>query len=494
MAGFGLRLKKSALWSACFGVLLLLASCSYNELRYPEEVDMSQMHREALDGDALNHTGHEGHNAPATGDSAAAVSCTELKEAEPDAGEPVRSFELTSAKSVLTLDNGKRTEAWTFYGTSPGPELRVKEGERVRVTLTNRDIGKGVTIHWHGVILPCSQDGVAGVTQDAVWPGGQFTYEFIARHPGTYWYHSHQQSSEQAGKGLIGRLIVEPKQSDFDYDLDYAVTLQMLNDKLKLTNGQHGGLRLDATPGKSVRLRLINAYSEVQWIGVAGAEFRVISIDGQDLNGPGVLREQWIPIGGGQRYDVLFTMPADGQVKVYSKEHKAWNIMLGSGPIPEPLSKDAPQFDFTNYGTPLADGITNDMKFDRVYDLKLGILDINGKKFHEIPPLLVKEGEWIKIRFKHTFGGPHPMHLHGHLFKILTKNGKPLMGSPIYADSVLLFSGEEYEVAFQADNPGLWMEHCHNLGHAANGMTMMVNYEGMTTPFRVGTRTGNLPD
>ncbi len=168
--------------------------------------------------------------------------------------------------------------------------------------------------------------------------------------------------------------------------------------------------------------------------------------------------------------------------------------MLGSGPIPEPLSKDAPQFDFTNYGTPLADGITNDMKFDRVYDLKLGILDINGKKFHEIPPLLVKEGEWIKIRFKHTFGGPHPMHLHGHLFKILTKNGKPLTGSPIYADSVLLFSGEEYEVAFQADNPGLWMEHCHNLGHAANGMTMMVNYEGMTTPFRVGTRTGNLPD
>lgn len=494
MAGIGLELKKSMLWSACFAGLMLLASCGYNELRYPEEVDMSQMHHGVEHGNAASHSGHEDHAVPGTGEPAAAVSCAKLKEAEPAAGERVRSYELTAAKTVLTLDNGKRTEAWTFNGTSPGPELRVKEGERVKVTLTNRDIGKGVTIHWHGVILPCSQDGVAGVTQNAVWPGEQFTYEFIARHPGTYWYHSHQQSSEQAGKGLVGRLIVEPKQSDFDYDLDYAVTLQLLNDKLKLTNGRADGLRLDAAPGETVRLRLINAYSEVQWIGVAGAEFRVISIDGQDLNGPEALKEEWIPIGGGQRYDVLFTMPTSGQVKMYNREHQAWHILLGSGPQPKPLSKDAPSFDFTDYGTPLADGITADMKFDRVYDLKLGVLDINGKKFHEIPPLLVKEGEWIKIRFKHTFGGPHPMHLHGHLFKILTKNGKPLTGSPIYADSVLLFSGEEYEVVFKADNPGLWMEHCHNLGHAANGMTMMVNYEGVTTPFRVGTKSGNLPD
>lgn len=499
MAGIGLKLNKLKHWSVCFGALLLLTSCGYNELRYPEEVDMSQMHHGAEIGDAPNPIGHEsreGHETSGAGESAAAISCTELKEVESTEGEQdqVRSFDLTAAKTVLNLENGKKTGAWTFNGTSPGPELRVKVGERVKVTLTNRDIDKGVTIHWHGVILPCSQDGVAGVTQDAVWPGEHFTYEFIARHPGTYWYHSHQQSSEQAGKGLIGRLIVEPKLSDFQYDQDYAVTLQLLNEKLKLTNGLTGGLHLDAAPGETVRLRLINASSEVQWMGVAGVDFRVISIDGQDLHGPGMLREQWIPIGGGQRYDVLFTMPSSGQVEVYSKEHKAWNVRLGSGPLPMPLSKDAPQFDFTDYGTPLADGITADMKFNRVYDLKLGLLDINGKKFHEIPPLLVKEGEWIKIRFKHTFGGPHPMHLHGHLFKILTKNGKPLTGSPVYADSVLLFSGEEYEVAFKADNPGLWMEHCHNLGHAANGMTMMVNYEGLTTPYRVGTKSGNLPD
>ncbi|WP_127575534.1 multicopper oxidase family protein [Paenibacillus barengoltzii] len=493
MTGIGLIWKKTTLWIAGFVVLLLLASCGYNDLRFPEEVDMSQMHHGAANGSHESQE-HEGHATSGPGASAAAVSCTELKEAQPAAGEQVRGFALTAAKSNLTLDNGKQTEAWTFNGTTPGPELRVQEGERVRVTLTNQDIDKGVTIHWHGVILPCSQDGVAGVTQDAVWPGEQFTYEFIARYPGTYWYHSHQQSSEQAGKGLIGRLIVEPKQQAFKYDRDYAVTLQLLNEKWKLTNGHNEGVQLDAAPGETVRLRLINAYSEVQWIGVAGAEFQVISMDGQDLNGPGMLREQWIPIGGGQRYDVLFTMPASGQVKVYSKEHKAWNIRLGSGPTPEALSKDAPDFDFTNYGTPLDDGISSEMKFDRVYDLKLGILDINGKKFHEIPPILVKEGEWIKIRFKHTFGGPHPMHLHGHVFKILTKNGKPLTGSPIYADSVLLFSGEEYEVAFQADNPGLWMEHCHNLGHAANGMTMMVNYEGLTTPYRVGTKSGNLPD
>jgi FtsP/CotA-like multicopper oxidase with cupredoxin domain len=86
------------------------------------------------------------------------------------------------------------------------------------------------------------------------------------------------------------------------------------------------------------------------------------------------------------------------------------------------------------------------------------------------------------------------MHLHGHLFKVLTKNGKPLTGSPIYADSILLFRGDVYEIAFHANNPGLWMEHCHNLGHAAAGMMMMVNYEGVTTPYRVGTKSGNIPD
>ncbi|PYI56194.1 multicopper oxidase family protein [Paenibacillus flagellatus] len=452
------------------------AGCGTIRGGYPSEVDMS---------------GHE-HHAGGGGSAVAAASCADMT--EPPSNAPVREFDLKAAQTTVTLSGGKKAEAWTYNGSTPGPELRVKEGDRVVVNLANEDVKKGVTIHWHGVVLPCSQDGVPGVTQDAVRPGESFRYEFVAAHPGTYWYHSHQQSSEQAERGLVGRLIVEPKGGAFRYDRDYAVTFQKLNDKYVLTNGREDGLRLDAKPGETVRLRLINAYNDVQWVGVAGASFQVVSIDGQDLNGPGVIRDQWIPIGGGQRYDVLFTMPDDGQVQVYSRDQTKWSVTLGEGAAPKPVGKEAPAFDFTGYGTPKDDGITPDMPFDRTYELVLGPTNINGKSGHNIPPIVVKEGEWIKVRFVHKLGSEHPMHLHGHLFKILTKNGKPLTGSPIYADSVLLFRGDVYEVTFQANNPGLWMEHCHNLGHAAAGMTMMVNYEGVSTPYRVGTKSGNIPD
>lgn len=463
-------------WASAVMILLVLAltACSYGR-SMPEELDMGHHHGGAHTGEAMQ-----------------TVSCADLTEQPSNA--PVREFHLTAEETSVKLDNGRTSEAWTYNGTAPGPELRVSEGDRIVVHLKNKDIGKGVSIHWHGVVLPCSQDGVPGVTQDAVWPGETFTYTFIARHPGTYWYHSHQMSSQQAKKGLIGRLIVEPKTPAVHYDRDYAVTMHMLNEKHVLTNGGSGGLELEAKPGETVRLRLINAFNTVQWMGVAGAPFKVVAMDGQDLNGPGELQGQWVPIGGGQRYDLSFTVPDSGRVDVYSRDTKGWSIALGKGASPGSLDKKGPLFDITSYGTPKEDGITADMPFDRVYDLKLGPLDINNKRFHEIPPITVKEGEWIKLRFEHRLGAEHPMHLHGHLFKVLTKNGKPLTGSPVYADSILLFQGDVVEVAFKADNPGLWMEHCHNLEHAAFGMTMMVNYEGVSTPYRVGTKSGNLPD
>lgn len=464
---------------------LMTAACGMYKLKYPEEINMADMD---------HHAGHAGHvdSGAGTEVSGNTVSCADMSEAPSTA--PVRSFDLEAYQTKVDI-GGKSVSAWTFDGTTPGPELRVKQGDRVVVKLANKDIDSGVTIHWHGVVLPCSQDGVAGVTQDAIGPGESFTYEFVAKHAGTYWYHSHQQSSEQAQRGLIGRLIVEPREETPAYDRDYAVTLQKLADKHWLTNGKRGGEMLAAKPGERIRLRLINSSSDLQWMGVAGVEFQVVSMDGQNLNGPDVIRDQWIPIGGGQRYDVLIAMPeSSSQVKVYSRNKESLSVTLGEGAVPAKLDKKGAEFDLTAYGKPLDDGITADMAFDREYELVLGPLDINGKRFHEIPPIMVKEGEWIKITLKHDLGSEHPMHMHGHLFKVLTKNGQPLTGSPVYADSVLLFQGDEYEIAFKADNPGLWMEHCHNLGHAANGMSMMINYEGVTTPYSVGTKSGNLPD
>ncbi|WP_199615159.1 multicopper oxidase family protein [Paenibacillus alkalitolerans] len=475
--------------AAALVLLVLLTAAGCGVPHYPASVNMASM---SMDGH--NHAGHE-----QVGTTANTIACTELQ--DPDTGAEVREFELTAQDTTIRLEDGTTVEAWTFNGSTPGPELRVHEGDRVVVKLINRDIEEGVTIHWHGVAVPCSQDGVAGVTQDAVWPGESFTYSFIADHHGTYWYHSHQESSEQAKKGLIGRIVIEPKEKTFQYDKDFAVTMQELDGAGYMINGSTDGLKLNAEPGETVRLRLVNSTNRTQFMGVAGVPFKVISMDGQDLNGPTPITRQFLPVGAAQRYDLLFEMPQEGNVVVFNKYEDGLTAILGGGDTKVDdgrLYKTAPIFDFTSYGTPNDDGVTPDMAFDRTYELDFGTtfsgFTINGKAFHDVPPLLVKEGEWIKLRLIYNSGGDHPVHLHGHFFKVLTKNGKPLTGSPVYLDTILLERGDVYEIAFRADNPGLWMQHCHNLDHAAKGMSMMVNYEGVSTPYFVGTDTGNLPD
>jgi len=90
--------------------------------------------------------------------------------------------------------------------------------------------------------------------------------------------------------------------------------------------------------------------------------------------------------------------------------------------------------------------------------------------------------------------GSHPIHIHGHVFSVLAKNGQRLSGSPVHLDAILVGPHETWDVAFKADNPGIWMLHCHVLIHAAGGMSMTINYEGISSPFTMGTRSGNVPE
>ena len=106
--------------------------------------------------------------------------------------------------------SGEEVRGYTLNGTSPGPALRVHQGDLVEVTLRNVDVPDGVTLHWHGVDVPNAEDGVAGVTQDAVGPGEEYVYRFVAEDAGTYWYHSHQVSHAQVRGGLFGTLVVLP--------------------------------------------------------------------------------------------------------------------------------------------------------------------------------------------------------------------------------------------------------------------------------------------
>ncbi|CAH1207730.1 Cell division protein FtsP [Paenibacillus auburnensis] len=456
-------------------------------LQKPVEINMAQ-HQHAS-GEIMTAAGHHHNHVQQS------IACESIVAGETTA--PTREFELLAASTSLQLDNGKRVEAWTFNGGSPGPVLRVKEGDRVVVKLRNLDIKDGVTIHWHGVNVPCSQDGVAGVTQNAVAPGEQFTYTFIASEPGTYWYHSHQMSSIQAKMGLVGSLIVEPKSAgEMPASIEVNAFYQDLN-STQLLNGTTGGLTVEGKAGEQVKLRLTNAGNETLHFAIDGAPFKVIAMDGHDLHEPGSLENTLIPVGSGQRYDILIQLPKGTKVIVHSDSMKNLPITLGSGVEPV-RAENKGMFSFTDYGTPLLEDHSAKPTPDRSYELILSqsmfIKTINGHAFHEIPPMSVREGEYVQITIINEGGGDHPFHIHGHSFRVWSKNGIPLTGSPVYLDTLLTTKGERYEILLKADNPGLWMAHCHNLEHSSMGMSMMLNYEGVTTSYRVGKRSGNLPD
>lgn len=120
---------------------------------------------------------------------------------EPKEGQPIKNFSIVAKESTLEIKKGFSIPVWTYGDTVPGTEIRVVEGDFVRVELINQ-LKVPVTMHWHGYPVISAMDGIPGITQDAVIPGETFIYEFSADITGTYWYHSHQESSTQVDMGL----------------------------------------------------------------------------------------------------------------------------------------------------------------------------------------------------------------------------------------------------------------------------------------------------
>ena len=145
--------------------------------------------------------------------------------AAPASAGPVREIRLEARALEWELAPGKMVKGMAYNGRIPGPEIRVREGERVRVTLKN-SLSTPTTVHWHGVDVPNAMDGVPGVTQKPVPPGGTFVYEFEARPAGTRWYHTHFSEHEQLDRGLYAPLIIDPAKPDpYAFDRQYVLVL-----------------------------------------------------------------------------------------------------------------------------------------------------------------------------------------------------------------------------------------------------------------------------
>lgn len=496
----GARVRTAAVVGITAGAVLLFAVWQERSSTLPDSYSlMAAGHQSAARQsladaiEARHGTATAGHSS-STGTGAARTDAADsdgmVSVADLGAGP------ATGATSRLTVTARVDGDRWVFQ---PG-ELRVQHGDRVEVTVVNR-LPESTSVHWHGVNVPGREDGVPGLTQDAIAPGTSRVYAFDAADVGTFWFHSHQNALEQIAKGMFGALVVLPD-GGVPEDVDRVVMLHTWPDTNDVALADATGLASARAPaGAAVRLRVINTDDNPHRIDLRGASFRVAALDGHDLSGPTPISETAIDVPAGGRVDLSYLQPA---TPVALRSGSA-SFRTGPADGDSPGGASSVVFDPMAYGGNAEDTVTRgaepDVRFQVVAENRLGWYDgafgarvaLNGRLYPDGEMLMVRPGQLAQVTVINRSFVSHPMHLHGHFFSVLARNGAPRSGTPLRLDSIEVAPGESVVLAFRADNPGLWMFHCHNGFHAAAGMDLMVGYEGVVTPFRAGAATGNSP-
>lgn len=441
-----------------------------------------------------------------------------------------KQFELIPSVFTSALDPAReiRTGVWGFNEQFPGPVLRFRRGDSVHFTVRNQ-LPQDTAVHWHGLRVPNEMDGVPHVTQDPIPTGGSFDYRFALRDSGTFWYHPHQSSFEQVPRGLYGALIIEEDEppiidreeilvlSDIKLDdrrqqvEDFGRILDIANDgrigNQILVNGVAAGAerKIEVRSGERLRLRLINtAAARFFRLAIDGHEARIIAYDGQGVT-PHLLPADGLRLGPGMRVDlivdcmgqpgqsfalrdlgrppvvaasVLGSLAYTSQPAVRSKPLTS-PIALAPNQIAEPdLSKATDHyiiFQGGMRGAPVIGMV--DGKPSRIQEImaKQGLawtMNYNAQHEHALmhePLLYLRQGEHVILHMINETDFVHPMHLHGHFFRVLAVNNVATQHRE-WRDTVIMGPRQSVDVAFVADNPGEWMYHCHILDHAAGGM------------------------
>ena len=442
-----------------------------------------------------------------------------------------RRFIAGPGRVALAGADDPETAVWCYSGAVPGPEIRLRQGERVRVVLENH-LPEDTTIHWHGVRVPNAMDGAAYVTQPPVQPKESFTYEFAAPDAGTYWYHPHDHSSEQVGRGLMGAFIVEePEPLAVDRDVVWILGDWRLKEDASIAGGFDNPMemsmagrigntvtingrvpdRFAVRSGERIRLRLINA-APARIFGLVFKDHSplVIGLDGQPIE-PHTPEGGRVVLGPAMRTDLLFDMSGKPGTTVsvidsfyeglsyrlvdlsYTDETPLRTELprppakLAANPIPEPDLAKAQRHDVTLTGGMMGGmamgggGMGGMMGNGGMRGMMGGgsMWAINGVAVpgddmeHMKPILTLTRGKSYVLAIDNQTAWYHPIHLHGHSFRVITRNGQPTRYRE-WRDTVLMPPRERAEIAFVADNPGDWMFHCHILDHQEGGMMSII--------------------
>lgn len=444
---------------------------------------------------------------------------------------------LTAGTRTLAV-NGKPARVFGLIGPNGTPGITLSPGERFHVDLVNR-AGTSTIIHWHGQLPPWTQDGFPWPQTPPVPAGDTHSYDY-APIAGTFWMHSHQGMQEQSlmTAPLIVRSAEDMRADrqeavlmlhDFSFHppdellagLTKSNGSQSMIPKSGMGNNMNmgsesmgamdmgSGMAMDLNdvdydaflandrtfadpevirtePGGRVRLRLINAASSTQfWIDLGALTGTVVAADGHPVR---PVRSTRLPLAIAQRLDVLIDLPGNGAYPIFAQvegKRARTGIVLAAPGAPvsrlaAEAEENAPAVDLSlerrlEAVTPLARHATD--VTHRV--ILAGAMapyawSLNGEYWPEITALTIATGQRVAIEMVNHSMMAHPMHLHGHAFQVMALNGMPLAGA--VRDTVLVPPMGSVTIAFDADNPGRWAFHCHNLYHMMTGMMTEVRY------------------
>lgn len=443
---------------------------------------------------------------------------------------PIRSVAVTAGPTTVDL-GGVNVSTWTFGGVLPGPEIRVRRGERLQVDVANT-LPDPTSVHWHGLAIRNDMDGVAGLTQQPISAGGRQRYEFAVPDAGTYWFHPHVGT--QLDRGLYAPLIVEDSDDGAGYDDEWVLVVDDWIDgtgtPATTPDRVLAGLRANgmaamggmdemspASPtaplgsdtgdvvypyylingrlpvaadsrtvraGQRIRLRMINAGGDTAFrIGIPGVSMTITHTDGFAVQPATV---DAVLLGMGERVDAVITVPAVTTPIIAAAEGKTGSaqaiLKIAGSPLGDTgsaitaLSRQSP-FD-TAQTIAVAQVRLSAKAPDVRHELVLGGPDgqynwtINGRTYDPARGLPVTEGQRVRLSFVNKTRMFHPMHLHGHTFQVRPAGDR--IGPR--KDTVLVLPGATVDVDFDADNPGQWLTHCHNIYHGEAGMMTVVSY------------------
>ena len=414
----------------------------------------------------------------------------------------VVEIDLVAKLADVTID-GKVVHAWTYNGGLPGPLIKTRVGDRLIVHFTN-ELDQPTTVHWHGVRVPIEMDGVPEISQPEVKKGESFTYDFVVRDAGLYWYHPHVMSAAQVGFGLYGALLVEDPADGVGVEDQVTIVLSDIGfDKRGvLEPGDSGGSAgmvfgregdyvlangrrrptLRARPGAPQRWRIVNAAkSRFFYLDLDGQPFTVIGSDG-GLQEKAVSTDILL-VTPGERVDVIVTPKGKAGTPLTLR---AMLYNRGYGSVEYRAVEDVLSIDFTKEAPIAASPVTvaralpaPSVEGATSVDVVLTLppmknnkseFQVNGVPFWKAKPYLAKLGEkqlWI---VKNDSDWDHPFHLHGFFFHVIDEQGQPTrplalkdtVNVPMKTTVKLLVTFDE--------RPGEWMFHCHILDHADGGL------------------------